>query len=364
MERRGCIIFMGSSSFYVETGLRPLPKTCFKFRDGSIKVNHISAIFPLQNTPIFTKKMHPHLLQPSSLLRDYSPFGAVLEGRSWSAESGYRYGFQAQEEDAELWEGAVNYKYRVEDPRLGRFFSVDPLYSKYPWNSCYAFSENRLLDGIELEGLEHYPINPMWGMGNIIEPFRQYFQAIFRKTKYEQTISGSASVDVGVETPMNLYAVRFSPELSLVITVDMQAIFTRYGNNNSPPEWLDLEFKSSGDILSFSCSERLDPSYEYVMDPCSDPELIEVCVNGKYVYVKATTDKNGEENSLEVGVMDGLAYTRIFKDATGQGVEIGSKQEVEVSTGEMKYEVANVVVTGSASAKLSYCAKLTQFIEE
>lgn len=31
---------------------------------------------------------------------------------------------------------------------------VDPAHSEYPWNSVYAFSENRLLDGIELEGLE------------------------------------------------------------------------------------------------------------------------------------------------------------------------------------------------------------------
>lgn len=31
---------------------------------------------------------------------------------------------------------------------------MDPLYAKYPWNSNYAFSENRLLDAVELEGLE------------------------------------------------------------------------------------------------------------------------------------------------------------------------------------------------------------------
>jgi RHS repeat-associated protein len=83
---------------------------------------------------------------------DYSPFGVGLYGRSWS--EGYRYGFQGQEEDQELWEGAVSYKYRVEDARLGRFFSVDPLTANYPWNSNYAFSENRLIDGAELEGLE------------------------------------------------------------------------------------------------------------------------------------------------------------------------------------------------------------------
>ncbi len=41
------------------------------------------------------------------------------------------------------------------DPETAyRFFAVDPLAAKYPHNSPYAFSENRVIDGIELEGLE------------------------------------------------------------------------------------------------------------------------------------------------------------------------------------------------------------------
>ena len=43
----------------------------------------------------------------------------------------------------------------MHDPRVGRFFAVDPLASKYPHNSVYAFSENRVIDGVELEGLEY-----------------------------------------------------------------------------------------------------------------------------------------------------------------------------------------------------------------
>jgi hypothetical protein len=49
---------------------------------------------------------------------------------------------------------SINYKYRVHDSRLGRFLSIDPLAPKYPHNSPYAFSENRVIDCIELEGLE------------------------------------------------------------------------------------------------------------------------------------------------------------------------------------------------------------------
>ncbi|GEM_PF-4812794 len=42
----------------------------------------------------------------------------------------------------------------MHDPRLGRFFAVDPFSIQYSYNSPYAFSENRVIDGVELEGLE------------------------------------------------------------------------------------------------------------------------------------------------------------------------------------------------------------------
>ena len=66
----------------------------------------------------------------------------------------YRYGFQGQEKDDELkGEGnSLNYTFRMHDPRMGRFFAVDPLARSYPWNSPYAFSENRVIDGIGERG--------------------------------------------------------------------------------------------------------------------------------------------------------------------------------------------------------------------
>lgn len=42
----------------------------------------------------------------------------------------------------------------MHDTRIGRFWSVDPLAGKFPWNSTYAFAENRVVDGMELEGKE------------------------------------------------------------------------------------------------------------------------------------------------------------------------------------------------------------------
>ncbi|WP_341900064.1 hypothetical protein [Fluviicola taffensis] len=68
----------------------------------------------------------------------------------------YRYGFQKQEHDDEIKGGgnSVNYAFRMHDPRIGRFFAIDPLQIEFPWNSPYAFSENQVIHKIELEGKE------------------------------------------------------------------------------------------------------------------------------------------------------------------------------------------------------------------
>ncbi|MEL7147688.1 MAG: RHS repeat-associated core domain-containing protein, partial [Bacteroidota bacterium] len=87
---------------------------------------------------------------------DYYPFGMQMPGRNLGSGS-YRYGFQGQEQDGET--GFVNYKYRMHDPRIGRFFAVDPLSHLFPWNSSYAFSENKVIASIELEGLESVDLN-------------------------------------------------------------------------------------------------------------------------------------------------------------------------------------------------------------
>lgn len=42
----------------------------------------------------------------------------------------------------------------MEDSRVGRFWSNDPLAAKYSWNSPYAFAENKVIQFMELEGKE------------------------------------------------------------------------------------------------------------------------------------------------------------------------------------------------------------------
>ena len=82
---------------------------------------------------------------------DYYPFGLTFQ--SWQKDPPKNlYGFQGQEYQEEL--GWHQYKWRNADPALGRFFNVDPLAESFYYNSVYAFSENKVISGLELEGLE------------------------------------------------------------------------------------------------------------------------------------------------------------------------------------------------------------------
>jgi RHS repeat-associated protein len=105
---------------------------------------------------------HPNPI--SSTPKTKYPFGMHMPGRTFSTGS-YRYGFQGQEKDDEIkGDGnSINYKYRIHDPRLGRFLSVDPLARDYPQWSAYVFSGNQIIAARELEGLE-----PIWvqNLGN------------------------------------------------------------------------------------------------------------------------------------------------------------------------------------------------------
>jgi len=73
---------------------------------------------------------------------DYYPFGMIEPGRKYAqASSGYRYGFNGKEKSNEVYgEGnAYDFGARIQDPRLGRWLSLDPLQKKYPDVTPYHF---------------------------------------------------------------------------------------------------------------------------------------------------------------------------------------------------------------------------------
>jgi RHS repeat-associated protein len=75
--------------------------------------------------------------------------------RSISSGS-YRYGFNGKENDNDV-KGTGNqqdYGFRIYDPRLGRFLSVDPIAKQYPELTPYQFASNTPIFGIDLDGKE------------------------------------------------------------------------------------------------------------------------------------------------------------------------------------------------------------------
>ena len=90
----------------------------------------------------------------------------------------------------------MNYKYRMHDPRIGRFFAVDPLAPKYPHNSVYAFSENVVIDHVELEGLEKAKPDQTYELGGNVTASGVNYQNTTQEgeisfgTDYNGTIDG------------------------------------------------------------------------------------------------------------------------------------------------------------------------------
>ena len=94
---------------------------------------------------------------------DYYPFGLEMPSRSFVSttfnKSDYRFGFNGKEADRKgEWGSGVHYDYgfRIYDPGIGKFLSVDPLTSSYPMLTPYQFASNSPIANIDLDGLESY----------------------------------------------------------------------------------------------------------------------------------------------------------------------------------------------------------------
>ena len=89
----------------------------------------------------------------------YYSFGMQMPDRTFSvANGGYRFGFNGKEMDNEVSGQGNQYDYgfRIYNPRLGKFLSVDPLTQSYPWYTPYQFAGNKVIRFIDLDGLEEY----------------------------------------------------------------------------------------------------------------------------------------------------------------------------------------------------------------
>lgn len=88
---------------------------------------------------------------------DYYPFGMVMEGRKYyDPNYDYRYGFNGKEDDKDFGDKQLiqDYGFRLYNPAIAKFLSVDPLAPDYPELTVYQFASNTPIWAIDLDGLE------------------------------------------------------------------------------------------------------------------------------------------------------------------------------------------------------------------
>ena len=88
--------------------------------------------------------------------QNYYPFGLEHKGYNnviQGVKNNFKH-YQGQEFTEDLGLSTHEWKYRVSDPAIRRFWQIDPLAEDYFYNSTYAFQENKMGMGVELEGLE------------------------------------------------------------------------------------------------------------------------------------------------------------------------------------------------------------------
>lgn len=149
--------------YYPPTEFESAPPNTVTHYRGDVRyelINHLGSVLALVSdrkvpAPLDAAPEDPIYLADIHQAQDYYPFGMIQPGRQMGS-AGYRFGFQCMEQDAEIKGDSNSYttEFRLYDPRIGRWLSVDPLKAKYPGVSPYVAFVNTPTNSLDPLGLD------------------------------------------------------------------------------------------------------------------------------------------------------------------------------------------------------------------
>ncbi|MEO6883113.1 MAG: hypothetical protein ABI199_03710 [Bacteroidia bacterium] len=132
--------------------------------------------------------------------------------------AGFRFGFNGKEKDNELYGIGNDYDYgmRMYYARLGRWFSIDNLFAKYPYQSPYSFVGNSPILKQEFDGMD-YGVYTNHDTKTIIIKATYYTQkgdkdsynSAVQATQYWNNQSGKFQYEVGSGNDKVRYNIKF-----------------------------------------------------------------------------------------------------------------------------------------------------------
>lgn len=209
--------------------------------------------------------LYPELLSSTT----YYPFGMGISSLSKSGD--YRFGFNGKELDNEWGLAKYDYGFRIYNPGIGKFLSVDPLTKSYPFWAPYVFAGNTPIQAVDLDGLE-------------ILGYRSMFEIKVTKSK---------AID-------NYYVITQSGH-SLRTFNNRSTSGYMHAGLNKGIVWSDIKME----IPVFSSSEASSPNMKQV--------------DGGYIYDKFKTNSNQMMQRKYDGSLSGdLKETNSANDANYQ----------------------------------------------
>ena len=185
-----------------------------------------------------------------------------MPGRKYNSTA-YRYGFNGKEKDDEGEIGSLttyDYGFRIYNPAIAKFLSVDPLTRSYPQLTPYQFASNRPIDGIDLDGLEYLDadnanlnfFNVKLSTSNYVEIENQSYNISLGNMTFADvqrvTIAGNDYYDIGQHlyyssgwsgTGSRQNQVTRNSQVGIQLMENIQSLPNHPDSYSSPPTWTD-----------------------------------------------------------------------------------------------------------------------------